>query len=183
MTTDYRRTRKCVPFIKNGRITGTKRRTRDEEISDFWARVNKLGPDKCWEWTGVRNHRGYGKIHFGRQNTYAHRASYVVHKGRIPDGLCVLHSCDNPPCVNPNHLIAGTQLENIRDCIIKKRKNPPRGESHAHRKVTEEIVKQMRSRYQPHDPVNGACALAREFGLSNSATNQIVNRVTWKHVA
>lgn len=86
----------------------------------FWERVNKQ-PDGCWLWTGTTNLRGYGIL--ARNNTMqlAHRFSYELHKGVIPDGMFVCHSCDNPPCVNPDHLWLGTNADNVSDMVAKGR--------------------------------------------------------------
>lgn len=83
----------------------------------FWRFVTPGAVSNCWEWTGSRNNHGYGTL--GDQ--YAHRVSYELHRGAIPDGLVVLHQCDNPPCVNPNHLGMGTQWDNVQDARLKKR--------------------------------------------------------------
>lgn len=83
----------------------------------FWGRVNKT--ETCWLWTGGTTTNGYGRIYLIRGGSWkavsAHRLSYELAFGRIPDGLCVLHHCDNPPCVNPAHLYAGTMTDNNRD--------------------------------------------------------------------
>lgn len=84
----------------------------------FWAKVEK-GPD-CWEWKAFRN-KGYGKFTYNGRMYLAHRLSWILTNGPIPDGLGVLHSCDNPPCVNPDHLFLGTQLDNMRDASNKGR--------------------------------------------------------------
>lgn len=92
----------------------------------FWSKVNKTdNANGCWEWQAGRFGGGYGKIavkHNGKwTGLYAHRVSYELTHGPIPDGMCVCHSCDNPKCVNPSHLWIGTQIENIKDRDIKGR--------------------------------------------------------------
>lgn len=85
----------------------------------FWQRVEKT--DGCWRWTGPLHAFGYGLIWRGGNNVGAHRISWEIHVGPIPDGLFVLHRCDNPPCVRPDHLFLGTQADNIHDMVAKGR--------------------------------------------------------------
>lgn len=89
----------------------------------FWPKVAKRGPDECWEWTASRTPQGYGKIgrRKGESPAIASRVSWEMHNGPIPDGLHVLHRCDNPPCVNPAHLFLGTNADNQRDMRAKGR--------------------------------------------------------------
>jgi hypothetical protein len=79
----------------------------------FWLRVYKT--DNCWLWIGAKNHRGYGQWHQNGKAKAAHRISYELHHGPIPEGLGVLHHCDTPLCVKPDHLYAGTQSDNAHD--------------------------------------------------------------------
>ena len=88
----------------------------------FWPNVEK-SPNGCWLWTGAKKRTGlpYGIIWVTNSPKVSHRISWILHKGEIPKGLCVLHKCDTPPCVNPDHLFLGTRVENNLDCIAKGR--------------------------------------------------------------
>ena len=90
-------------------------------INDFWNKVNKETNTGCWEWTGSKCRDGYGLFKMNKQNVLlAHRWS-VIFNGRDPSNKVVMHTCDNPGCVNPDHLQLGTQADNVRDMIAKKR--------------------------------------------------------------
>lgn len=97
----------------------------------FWERVCQDSPDGCWTWTGNSLPAGYGIITHNQKingrwtgkTVYAHRLSYEIHHGEIPDGFMVMHKCDNPPCTNPNHLIIGTAQDNLND-MVKKGRHP-----------------------------------------------------------
>lgn len=148
----------------------------------FWRYVDKS--DGCWLWTGKSlNKKGYGQIQIGGQGTkhiLAHRLSYEIHCGPIPDGMVVMHSCDNPGCVNPDHLSLGTQSQNILDAFARGRKNaiPPHvfGEKCGASKLTEaqaiDVIKSS-------EPMK---ILAARFGVSNSAIERIKNGKTWRHL-
>lgn len=144
----------------------------------FWAKVIKHDGDKCWEWTGATNEKGYGIIGKGRRgegNMKASRVSYLLHHGELPSDRAVCHTCDNPPCTNPNHLYLGTLLENNDDKKAKGRQ--ARGAVVGSAKLTAEQVAEIRRRYQPR--IVSQYALAREFGVSRSAIGFIVNGQRW----
>lgn len=93
----------------------------------FWSNVNKSGT--CWIWTLGCFSSGYGRFTFDKKTYRAHRIAYFLTNGNIPDGYLICHKCDNPKCVNPSHLFAGTSKENTRDMIEKCRLNRSRGDS------------------------------------------------------
>lgn len=98
-------------------------------LGSFWSNVNKDGPvpehmpelGPCWVWTAGRFACGYGQFAKGRPSRYAHRISWALANGPVPDGLWVLHKCDNRPCVRPDHLFLGTHADNMRDMVEKGR--------------------------------------------------------------
>lgn len=87
----------------------------------FWARVQRAEGDACWLWLGVKDRKGYGRITLGTKNLKAHRVSFELANGRLDDGMLICHRCDNPSCVRPDHLFAGTASDNMRDAVRKGR--------------------------------------------------------------
>jgi len=142
----------------------------------FFKYVSK-GSD-CWEWLGSKDNNGYGKIRVDGKPELASRTSWRIHYGDIPKGLCVCHHCDNPSCVNPEHLFVGTQKDNVIDMKNKgrERKVGKSGENHNLAKVTEEIVKKIRLEG------NTSKEYCDSVGLSKSAVHSILTRKTWAHV-
>lgn len=106
---------------KGYRPTKRNRRPRTTE-ERLWAKVRKT--EGCWEWTGARQNIGYGKFWLEYRNVLPHRVSYELKFGHVPDGMKVLHRCDNRVCVRPEHLFLGTLKENTQDCIRKGRFKP-----------------------------------------------------------
>jgi hypothetical protein len=99
------------------------RTTPDALVYNFWSKVEKRGDSECWGWKAQKRWDGYGRWrHLGRA-VFAHRFSYELHHGPIPQGMHVLHSCDNPGCTNPKHLRLGTHDENMAEMAAKGRSN------------------------------------------------------------
>jgi len=145
----------------------------------FWDKVNKSAG--CWEWTGGTNGYGYGvlAIAHGRPRL-AHRLSWELAHGPVPDGLCVLHRCDNRLCIRPDHLFIGTRSENTKDRHDKGR--TARGESFTPSKLTAAQAADIRARYAaiPRYARGRMRPLLREFGIAQSTLYSIVNEQTWR---
>lgn len=148
----------------------------------FWRKVRKTA--RCWIWTAAANDMGYGKFSIGRkfQNLYAHRVAWMLAFGQIPNGLCVLHRCDNTSCVRPDHLFLGTQLDNVRDMHAKGRARfgVTCGEDHKGSKLTTKQVQEIRARFTGR--LGEKVALAREFGVSAPMITNVVTFKNWRHV-
>ena len=145
------------------------------EISDlFWSKVDKQ--DECWIWIAAINMFGYGHFAIERKIYKAHRVAYMIKHGDIPDGMYILHSCDNPACVNPEHLRVGTQKDNIMDRTIRGRHNPTSGTKNAWAKLTEKDVLQIRGSNL------SALELSELYGISRSNIYNILGRRTWTHI-
>jgi len=103
----------------------------DKFVALFWSHISKTETG-CWEWTLSRLPYGYGRVAFlGNKNQYAHRVAWILTHGDIPDGLCVCHKCDNPPCINPDHLFIGTYADNAHDRDAKGRNRWEKKKTHA----------------------------------------------------
>lgn len=131
----------------------------------FFRSIEKT--DACWLWTGRLVGKGYGMIGLGGKGAkqiLVHRLSHEIHKGPIPEGMVVMHKCDNPRCVNPDHLEAGTQSQNIKDAFARGRKlNLPsglKGESHGASKLNDASVLEIRASNEKYEK------LAEIFGVS-----------------
>lgn len=101
--------------------SGKRVNSMSERIELFWSKAKKGGLDDCWEWKAYRNKDGYGLFVVDGIRMLSHRFAWVYYYGDIPQGMKVLHECDNPPCCNPWHLFLGTQLDNTKDMISKGR--------------------------------------------------------------
>lgn len=143
----------------------------------FEEKVDRSGgPDACHEWTSTLHRLGYGRFYDGAKRIYAHREAWRLEHGDIPEGIHVLHRCDNRPCVNPRHLFLGTQKDNMADASEKGRM--AKGVKNGRSKLTREQVKEIRrlrgKAYQKD--------LAKRFGVARNTICVIQLRQTWKHV-
>jgi hypothetical protein len=138
-----------------------------------------MGPD-CWEWRAARNPRGYGVINDGTRIQLAHRVAWALEHGSVPDGISVLHRCDNAACVRLDHLFLGTRADNNADMMAKGRSragsNPPRGVSFWDAKLTEEIVRIIRA------STERGVDLAKRYGVAKATITDIRKRRSWKHI-
>lgn len=169
-------------------------------LERFWNRVDKGGSipshvpklGKCWNWKASKDRKGYGICHSGTYDR-AHRVMWKVMLGDIPAGLCVLHKCDNPSCVNPDHLFLGTNIDNVKDRQSKGRtargerhrsvtrpETVPRGEKSGMAKLTEKDVIEIRNSYIPFKV--GAWRLGKRFGVTKQTVFEILKREIWAHV-
>ena len=133
----------------------------------------------CGIWTGAWQSMGYGQVRYNGKTILAHRAAYMVYRSDIPVGLCVLHKCDTPPCINPDHLFLGTQKDNIRDMISKGR-GRLRHESGWYSRFCADDIRRFRAMYASGEyTIN---SLARKLGITSGGMWKIIRRKTWTHL-
>lgn len=145
----------------------------------FWAKVRKAGTEECWVWGAYRNARGYGKFGIGSVVYLAHRVSWRLANGPVPDGLCVCHHCDNPPCVNPAHLFLGSQSDNLQDMFRKSRARRALGERAPKAKLTESGVVRIRELRAGGRTLR---EIARLYGITEGTVRAAVTGRTWRHI-
>lgn len=145
----------------------------------FWALVAITADiTRCWLWQHTTTTAGYGQVNVDGERVYAHRLAWQLANGRPPHAdLEVLHSCDNPPCVNPNHLREGTHKDNIQDAMIRNRMQV--GALRYNTKLNDELVKQIRQ-----ELASGRSGqwVSTTYGLAPMTVSKIKHRQTWKHV-
>ena len=177
-------------------------------IERFEAKFIPEPNSGCWLWTAATDGKGYGRFRVGsktdgtRKSAIATRVSWKIYCGDLPDDLCVLHKCDNPYCVNPDHLFLGTHTDNMQDCSRKNRTSKgdkhsaiqkahlPRGKDHylygkpgfcgetnAQAKLTEDQVRAIRA------DTRTQMVIAKDYGMTFQQISRIKNRTRWKHVA
>lgn len=169
--------------------------TAESDVARFWAKVDKSGPapaghpelGACWVWTGSIDKRwGYGYFHRlidgHARNLKAHRFSWEIAFGLIPSDRSVLHHCDNPPCVRPEHLHLGDHTTNMAEMYERGRGRKVNGEAHPQAKLTEAKVIEIRRRYERGSRINGSVALGKEFGVDSYTIRSVVTGRRWKAI-
>jgi len=150
-------------------------------IRRFWEKINfpENRIDGCWIWTAGKDGHGYGSFNFGSKVVSSHRFAYMIFKGTIKEGLLIRHICDNPSCVNPNHLLVGTHQDNTQDKLDRNRLNPAKGENNGQSILTELEVKEIL--YKLIDDII-VSVLAEQYNVCTGAIHAIANGVNWKHI-
>lgn len=160
-------------------LRGAKDAAAKVSYEKFWVLVDVS--DGCWEWKGIRNRGGYGVVvrydeNGKRKHLMAHRFAHMITKGPIPQGLLVLHRCDNPACVRPSHLFLGTHQDNTADMMAKGRINARSGEEHGRAKLTRKQIVAIRA---GHEAGESFASLGRRFGVSATHASRIVKGEVW----
>ncbi len=156
---------KCIPIV-----------AATFNAPEFWSFILVGGPDECWLWQGVIDRNGCGRWHRHKHHYFASRIAFVLSGRTLGTDQCVRHTCDNPPCCNPKHLISGTQLDNVADRFERHR--CAAGERHPKAKLTADQVVQIRALYVPR--IYTLAKLAKQFGMSLTAITDIVSGKHWK---
>ncbi len=152
----------------------------EKAVESFWTRVDKTDPSGCWIWTGCTTSSGYGRFFWHGKNSYlAHRVAYEITFGSIPKGMFVCHKCDNPLCVNPDHLFSGTAADNMRDMAVKGRAASMLGTLNPSAKLNVKMVYKLRELYEQGKTV---MEISHQMSVPYSNVWSIVKRKTWTHI-
>lgn len=146
-------------------------------VDVFWAKVNVAGHQDCWLWKGQLFPNGYGRFNLRGAQYLAHRAAVLLSQGVLIGKECVRHTCDNPACVNPAHLIEGSQKENIQDAIDRDRLNPQRGEKSSKAKLKLSDVVDIRRRCAAGETQRN---VAETYKITPKQVSVIVSGKQWR---
>jgi predicted XRE-type DNA-binding protein len=178
---DFRKRKFCSHKCSTDYYSGEKH-VRYKSIKEKIETGIKISDSGCWEWVGTRRGTSagvyYGGTNIGRKSVLAHRASYELYKGKIPDGLLVCHKCDNPRCVNPDHLFLGTHADNSKDMSEKHR--GVNGEKSINAKLTSNKVMEIRFAAKRGNMM--IKEIAYVFGVSYKTVSKIANNKSWRHL-
>jgi hypothetical protein len=166
----------CGTSFPNQRSLGSHLRHCHKALPEtrFWAKVEMRGDDECWGWTAQKRWDGYGRFVINYKPQWAHRYSYELHHGPIPQGMQVLHTCDNPACTNPKHLRLGTREDNMADKVKKGR---------ACLSVTLEQVKEIKRLLAVTPRTHGwGRRIADAVGVDIPTVSRINCGVNYKHI-
>lgn len=165
----------------------------EKAIDRFWTNVDVKGGDECWPWLRYCNQDGYGRFKLNGKYEQAHRVAWTLANGLIPELFedlpsKICHSCDNPPCCNPNHLFLGNQLINLEDSAAKGRQSYPqpwskgwcKGENHPKALKTEVEIKEIK--LDLRENVLTHKQIAEKFGVSRPTISLISRGETWSHI-
>lgn len=151
----------------------------EEFKARFFAKVNKDADSGCWLWAASVAGKGYGQIKIPgtRKQEYAHRLSWMIHNGPIPEGKSLLHKCDTPRCVNPEHLFLGNHQDNAQD--MKSKKRHLFGERNKQHKLTDDDVKKM---FAMAELGLSQAKIAKVFDVVQSTVGRILHKQRWVHL-
>ncbi len=182
---------RCWQHLTDGRVRASRptKKTAEDRTSEgylarkaaanaarFWAKVSKPDGDGCWEWTARRGYNGYGQFSLDGRHCLAHRFSWFLLTGHFPEGLLVLHKCDNRACVRPGHLSVGNSSDNMQDTIRKGRMRPRRGDASPGAKLTSQAVVDICADPRPHRTI------AADYGVSSSLVGLLKSGNRWRHL-
>ena len=157
----------------------------EKNLRNFWRKVKKDGPtmphmdSPCWVWTAGKNQHGYGTFKIARISFLAHRVSWMIANGPIPEGVCACHKCDNPDCCRFDHLFLGTPADNVHDRDFKGRGNQPKGEFQGRSKLTSIDVIEIRSLRETGKTLQ---SIADLFSVGTSTVHCICAGKAWGHI-